>query len=277
MQVSDLISAKADMINPHLIESKKLMEYMAEELKKIIFGVMKRAIIIGATSGIGKSLCGELIRKGYVVGITGRRLELLQSIRDQDPERTYAAVMDVRELSTLGTQCNDLVHQLGGLDLLIICAGIGIFNTELDHAKEEETIRTNVSGFACIADWGMRYFKDQQHGHLVAITSVAGIRGNGAAPAYNASKAFQISYLEGLRLNAEKSKLSIQVTDIRPGFVDTDMAKGEGMFWISTVERVAKQIVDAIQKKRKVAYVSKRWRLVALLLAILPYPLYRKI
>lgn len=238
---------------------------------------MKRAIIIGATSGIGKSLCGELVRKGYMVGITGRRSDLLQSIRDKDPERILAMVMDVRELSTLKLQCKAMVHELGGMDLMVISAGIGLFNKQLDHSKEEETIRTNISGFTCVADWAMRYFKEQGHGHLAAITSVAGIRGNGTAPAYNASKAFQINYLEGLRINAEKSKLSIQVTDVRPGFVDTDMAKGEGMFWVTRVDRAAKQMSDAIQKKRKVVYVSKRWRLVAFLLSLIPYQIYRKL
>jgi short-subunit dehydrogenase len=268
---------QVDIINLCLIGTSK--DGVSGNLrgKIIIFEGMKRAIIIGATSGIGKSLCGELVRKGYMVGITGRRSDLLQSIRDKDPERIHGMVMDVRELSTLESQCKAMVHELGGMDLLVISAGIGLFNKELDHSKEEETIRTNISGFTCVADWGMRYFKEQGYGHLVAITSVAGIRGNGTAPAYNASKAFQINYLEGLRINAEKSKLSIQVTDIRPGFVDTDMAKGEGMFWITRVDRAAKQISDAILKKRKVVYISKRWGLVALLLSLIPYQIYRKL
>jgi short-subunit dehydrogenase len=100
----------------------------------------------------------------------------------------------------------------------------------------------------------MNYFKKQGHGHLVNISSIAGLIGNGEAPSYNATKAFQINYLEGLRLNAYKSRVNIHVTDVRPGFVDTDMAKGDGLFWVAPVEKAAQQIFTAIKRKRKVYY-----------------------
>ena len=109
-----------------------------------------------------------------------------------------------------------------------------------------------------------------------AIWSVGGLRGGGAAPAYNASKAYQINYAEGLRQRAAKSGLPLPVTDIRPGFVATEMAKGEGLFWVMPVDRVVEGIVRAIRRRRSVAVVTRRWRLPAWLIRHMPECIYRK-
>ncbi len=237
---------------------------------------MKKAIVIGATSGIGKSITELLIQNDCAVGVTGRRLELLQSLNEKYPEQICYSQMDVQDLSSIESICNELVHQLGGMDLLIIAAGIGDENKSLDFAIENNVIKTNIQGFTCVANWGMNYFKKQGHGHLVNISSIAGLMGNGEAPSYNATKAFQINYLEGLRLNADKSGVEIIVTDVRPGFVNTEMAKGEGLFWVAPVEKAAQQIFTAIKRKRKVVYITKRWRIIGWLLKIMPYSLLRK-
>ena len=238
---------------------------------------MKRAIIIGATSGIGRSLAEMLAQEGYVVGITGRREELLQSIQAAYPSKIIVKKMNVQDLSTVESICNELVHQIGGLDLLIISAGIGEANNDLSFEVENNVIKTNIQGFTCVADWGMNYFKRQGHGHLVNISSIAGIRGNGIAPSYNATKAYQINYMEGLRLNAYRSYSDIHVTDIRPGYVNTDMAKGDGMFWVAPVKKAAEQIYAAIKQKKKVVYITKRWRLISYILKSLPYSILKKI
>ena len=236
---------------------------------------MKKAIIIGATSGIGKSLCEILIGHGYAVGITGRRVDLLQSIQEQHPNNVCYQQIDVQGLSTLISKCDQLLDQLGGMDLLVISSGIGTINKDLSFDVENNTIRTNVQGFTAVADWGMAYFKKHGFGHLVNISSVAGIRGNGDAPAYFASKAYQINYLEGMRLNAYKAGLNIYVTDVRPGFVDTAMALGDGLFWMSHVDKAARQIFSAIKSKRKVVYITKRWRLIGFALKIIPYDFHK--
>lgn len=238
---------------------------------------MKKAIIIGATSGIGKSLAEILVQESYAVGITGRREEILESIQAENPGKIFIKKMDVRDLSIVESICNELVHQIGGLDLLIISAGIGEANKDLNFDVENNVIKTNIQGFTCLADWGMNFFKKQGHGHLVNISSIAGIRGNGVAPSYNATKAYQINYLEGLRLNACKSHSNIHVTDIRPGYVDTPMAKGNGLFWVSSVEKAAKQIYVAIKRKKKVVYVTKRWRFISYLLKSLTYSILKRI
>ena len=239
--------------------------------------MMKKAIVIGATSGIGKSLSEILIQNGFVVGVTGRRVEMLAALKEKNPDKISYRQMDVQDVSSIETICNNLVDQLGGLDLIIISAGIGDENKSLDFTIENNVIKTNIQGFTCVANWAMNHFKKQGHGHLVNISSIAGLMGNGEAPSYNATKAYQINYLEGLRLNADKLGSKINVTDVRPGFVNTDMAKGEGLFWVSPVEKAAQQIFTAIQKKKKVVYITKRWRIIGFLLKIMPYSLLRKL
>ncbi len=238
---------------------------------------MGKAIIIGATSGIGKSLAEILLGEDYLVGVTGRREDLFQSIQVQELSKVVFRKMDVRDLSTIESICNELVSQMGGLDLLIISAGIGEQNKNLNFDVENSVIKTNIQGFTCVADWAMRYFKEQGYGHLVNISSIAGIRGNGIAPSYNATKAYQINYLEGLRINVKEYGSSITVTDVRPGFVDTAMVKGEGLFWMAPVQKAAEQIVEAIKQKKQVVYITKRWWLIGLLLRIIPFSILKRV
>jgi len=237
---------------------------------------MKKVIIIGATSGIGKQLALLFAANNYKIGITGRRAALLDDLKAQYPQAFEILAMDITQMGNLCEQLETLTNQLGGLDLLVLSSGTGELNPELDFALEHNTIMTNTIGFTQIADWTFRYFEKQQSGHLTVITSIAGLRGSYLAPAYNASKAYQINYLEGLRQKANKSNYSISITDIRPGFVDTAMAKGDGQFWVSSPEKAAKQIYSAINRKKEVVYITKRWRLIAILLKILPRSLYKK-
>jgi short-subunit dehydrogenase len=170
-----------------------------------------------------------------------------------------------------------LVQELGGLDLFFISAGGGDLNETLDFEVEKKMIDLNVSAFTQLADWAYRYFRNQGFGHLVAISSIAGIRGLRHAPAYNATKAYQVSYLEGLRQKSNYLRLPITVTDIRPGFVDTPNAKGEGRFWQASVKKASSQIYSAVISRRKVAYITKRWWLIAMILKIVPRFIYERI
>ena len=212
---------------------------------------MKKAIIIGATSGIGKGLAKILADNNYKVGITGRRTELLENVKSQNPNAYFTRTFDITDTKIIVENLNTLATELGGLDLLIISSGTGDLNEKLDFEIEKRTIETNVTGFTCIANWAFNYFENQKSGHLVAISSVGGLRGSRIAPAYNATKSYQINYLEGLRQKATKLKQQIYVTDVRPGFVDTDMAKGEGQFWVAPVEKATQQIFEAIKQKKK--------------------------
>ena len=235
---------------------------------------MKRAIIIGATSGIGKGLAEILANNNYKVGITGRRMELLSELKSQKPNSFYTKTFDISDTKIILQNLETLTTELGGLDLLIISSGTGDLNEKLDFEIEKRTIETNILGFTCVSNWAFNYFEKQKSGHLVAISSVGGLRGSRIAPAYNATKAYQINYLEGLRQKAAKLKTQIFVTDIRPGFVDTDMAKGEGQFWVATVDKATQQIFEAIMDKKKIAYITKRWKLIATVLKRIPRQIY---
>lgn len=235
---------------------------------------MKKAIIIGASSGIGKGLAKLLTENDYKVGITGRNTELLNELKEIKPDFFLIKTFDATETSTTIERLEELATELGGLDILIMSSGIGNLNETLDFEIERKAIDLNVTGFTNIIDWAYRYFEKQGFGHLLAISSMAGIRGNRQAPSYYATKSYQINYLEGLRQKSTKSKSSIFVTDIRPGLVDTDMAKGDGLFWVMPVDKVAKQIFKAIKKRKKVVYVTKRWGIIARILKILPRFIY---
>ncbi len=237
---------------------------------------MKKVIIIGSTSGIGKGLAQIFAANDYKVGITGRRKELLLELKDEIPDAYLTKVLDVTDTVSSIEQLEELTNELGGLDILVISSGIGEINISLDFEIEKQTIDANILGFTSIADWAFNYFQKQQTGHLVLISSIGGLRGSSQAPAYNASKAYQINYTEGLQQKATKLKLPILITDIRPGLVDTKMAKGEGLFWVMPLEKAVGQIYKAIVNKRKVVYVTKRWRLIALLLKLLPRGVYER-
>ena len=236
---------------------------------------MKKAIIVGASSGIGNELAKILVENGYEVGITGRRKPELEKMRESRPESYVISSFDCTTENNT-EKLTDLTNKLGGLDLLILSSGTGYLNEKLNYEIENKTNLLNVNAFTEIVDWTFNYFEKEGKGHLVVISSIAGIRCGRIAPAYNASKAYQINYLEGLRQKATKTKNPIYVTDIRPGFVDTDMAKGEGQFWVATKEKAARQIFGIIKKKKGIGYVTKRWLIIAKLLQLIPNGIYKK-
>ncbi|OWY24381.1 KR domain-containing protein [Sphingobacteriales bacterium UPWRP_1] len=238
---------------------------------------MMKAVIIGATSGIGEELAKELARRGYTIGITGRRTQLLQQLQNQlqPSAKVVIQTMDITRFDEARAGFLRLIEELGGLDLVVINAGIGSYANAWE--TEFNTIQTNVTGFTAIANAAFHYFTQQKKGHIVGISSLAAERGGSRSPVYNASKAFISNYMEGLRHVSARKQLPIAITDIRPGFVKTPMTeKNKGMFWIVPAPKAARQIADAIEQQRKIAYISKRWRLVSWLLRILPDALYQK-
>lgn len=228
---------------------------------------MKKAIVIGATSGIGRALSLLLTEQGYLVGITGRRQALLEEMVRIHPEQFVPSAFDVTELKA-EEHLTDLVEKLGGVDVIVYSSGVGEFNKHLDFAIEKQMIDTNVTAFTQVADWAFTFFQQQGTGCFASITSMAGMIGSRHAPAYNASKAYQINYLKGLRQKARKYKLAIGMTDLRTGFVDTAMAKASGKFWVATPEKAARQILNAIEQKTAVAFITKRWKIVGFFLRL---------
>jgi short-subunit dehydrogenase len=247
---------------------------------------MKKIIIIGATSGIGKELAGQFAKAGNRVGITGRRNDLLEHIqKDYESSVTRNSTTDQR---TIETECFDvtgsdniihlqsLINKLGGLDLIIYNSGFGDPSPTLEWEIDKKTVAINVNGFIEIVNWCFHYFVDQGWGHIAATSSIASNRGNSFAPAYSASKAFISCYLEGLYLKAGRMKLPIYITDIQPGFVKTKEINIKGQFWIVPLSKAGRQIFEGIESKRFRLYVSKRWRLIAVMMRVVPGFIYAR-
>lgn len=236
----------------------------------------KKIIIIGASSGIGSELARLYAGQGHLVGITGRRKELLEALQKEFPAQLHIACFDVTAADNI-SHLLALINAMNGLDLLIYNSGYGEPSDVLDPEIEKRTTTTNVNGFIELVSYSFNYFVQQGHGQIAATSSVASVRGNGLAPAYSASKAFMSTYMEGLQLKTHKDKLNIAITDIQPGFIKTKMAKGHGQFWVAPVEKAALQIFTAIEKKKRRAYITRRWALVAWLMKQMPYAVYRRI
>jgi short-subunit dehydrogenase len=233
----------------------------------------KKAIVIGASSGIGRALTKELARRGYDVGIMARRLPLLHELAREINAKLYPRFIDLRSPEASAGAFEALVGEMGGIDLAVINSGINHPNLGLDWALEWETIQVNVEGFTVLADAASRYFLKRGCGHLVAVSSIAGLRGSARSPAYSASKAYVSIYLDGLRQRMRGTRVCI--TDIRPGFVDTAMLEGrKNLPGMASPEEAARQICRAIEKKRFVAYVTRKWAWIALLMRVLPKWLY---
>ncbi len=229
----------------------------------------KNAIIFGATSGIGKYLADLLIQDGYTVGITGRREEKLIEIKETNPVNYIIKKHDVTNIKDSERVFHELIDELKTVDLIVYSSGVAEPNYNLEWSKELPTLQVNVIAAVHLYGLAYNFFHQQAYGHLVGISSVAGVRGNRHVPAYFASKAFQNNYLESLWMKAKRSKMKIFITDIAPGFVDTKMALGT-TFGMASVEKASKQIYTAIKRKKKKAYITKRWRIVAFLMRFMP-------
>jgi len=237
---------------------------------------LSNIIIIGATSGIGYALAEAYLQAGWKVGATGRRPEALEPLRTLAADRAFVRRHDTTAPNSIAT-LESLVAEMGGADVLVYNAGVGIYNKNMDWAPERDTIAVNVTGFTEVAAWAYRYFRERGGGHLVGVSSIASLRGGRTAPAYHASKAFMSNYMDGLRQKAAHHRLPLHVTDIRPGFVDTPMTQqNRKMFWIATPQRAAQQIMSAISRQAEVAYITRRWALVAGVFRLAPDWLYRR-
>lgn len=245
-----------------------LRAYISFIVDDVVMG--KKAIIIGASSGIGLALARLLSKEGYELGLTARRFELLQQLQKELNSKTYLKQLDVTHISEAMRQLENLLDEMQDVDLIVINAGVFLNNMDFDWEKEKRTVEVNVMGFCVMANVAMKYFVKMGKGHIVGISSISALRGETCSPAYSASKAFVSNYLEGLRVKGFKRDKHIFVTDIQPGWVDTDMAKGEETFWMASPEEAAKYIYKAIKNKRRQAYITPRWRLYAWFLKLMP-------
>ena len=221
----------------------------------------KKVIIIGATSGIGREVALVYIAQGWTVGVAGRREAELESLRAMAPEQVFTQVLDVTK-DDAAEHLQTLINKVGGMDLFLLSSGIGKQNYTLETEIELATAATNVDGFIRMTNAAYHYFEKQGHGHLAVISSIAGTKGLGAAAAYSATKGFQHMYIDALDQLSRMQKLNISFTDIRPGFVATPLLKSSKKYpMLMHAPIVALDIVDALKRKKRVAIIDWRFRL----------------
>lgn len=275
----------------------------------------KKAIVMGATSGIGMEVASLLAQRGWQVGIAGRRIDRLEEVK----RNTNQIISEKTEVSQKGNisegvkasrgeiTCYQqidvtspeapslllkLIEKLGGMDLYFHSSGIGWQNNSLDFEKEMKTVETNGLGFVRMVDtafnWLAKQSQEQDKGQelsqeqkkdkgksndtyrIACITSIAGTKGLGAAPAYSATKRFQNHYLECLTQQAHMRHLPIAITDIRPGFVKTDLIAGSNYPLQLTPQEVALQIVNAIERGKTVKTIDWKYSILVSLWRMIP-------
>lgn len=236
----------------------------------------KRIVIIGATSGIGYEVATIYRRLGWRVGVAGRRLERLEAFREQAPGQVEIQQLDVTEADAVD-KLHQLIDKLGGMDLFLLSTGIGNQNRSLNPEIELATVNTNAVGFTRMVTAAYHYFQKQGEGHLAVISSIAGTKGLGAAPSYSATKRFQNTYIDALAQLARMEKLPISFTDIRPGFVKTDLLKNDKYPLLMRPERVAQRIVRALQRKKRSVIIDWRYAILVFFWKMIPRYIWERL
>ena len=238
----------------------------------------RRAIVLGASSGIGAAIVRQLAREGYRVAALAPRADELERLRtacSADSLRTGGEVLvrshDVHDRQEVPALFEELVRELGGLDLLVYAPGImpKIGPDEYDTATDVDVLEVNVAGCAAWCNPAANLFRTQRDGTIVGISSIAGDRGRKGNPMYCTSKAALNTYLEALRNRL--AEVGVHVCTIRPGYVDTAMIRGvEKPFWVISPEEAARQSLAAARNRVNVRYVPLRWAFVGLVLRFIP-------
>lgn len=236
-----------------------------------------RIVIIGATSGIGETLTLLFVQAGWKVGIAGRREERLESLKKTAPESIVSLPMDVCSPNA-GEHLLQLIEKLGGMDYYLHVSGIGLQNKKLEVTTELAITNTNAMGFVRMVDAAFNYLKVNGGGHIAAITSVAGTKGLGTAPAYSATKAFNNTYLQALAQLSSMEKLGISFTTIKPGFIATDLLNPKKKYpMMMSLSYASRIIFKALLRKKRVKIIDWRYAFLVRLLQFIPNALWERI
>ncbi len=230
---------------------------------------MKKAVIVGATSGIGKEVALLLIREGWHLGIAGRRTEELNALQATAPNSIVTETLDITREDAV-EKLHNLIGKLGGMDLYFHSSGIGFQNPALEAETELKTVATNGEGFTRMVTAAYHYFRKQGGGHIAVISSIAGTKGIGLAPAYSVTKRFQNTYIDALDQLSRMQKHHIRFTDIRPGFVATPLLKDGQYPMRMQADQVAKHIVKALRKQKRVVVIDWRYAILVFFWRMIP-------
>ena len=235
----------------------------------------KRIVVVGATSGIGLDVARLFISRGWFVGVAGRNTQMLDALKQENPSQVYTAVIDITH-SDAPERLSHLIEEMSGMDVYFHSSGIGYNNPQLDETKELDTLRTNGDGFTRMIGAAYRYFRLRKKGQIVAISSVAATRGMGSAPAYSATKRFQMHYLQSIRQLATTDSLHLTVTEIRPGFVDTPLLRDGKYPMLMESKIVAQAIVKAVIRRKRLLTFDWRYRLLVAFWRMIPVRIWEK-
>ena len=242
----------------------------------------RKAVVVGASSGIGQALARRLAAEGFDLGLVARRQDALEALAAELQRRegvvALAFIHDVRDTQDAPELLQTICRQLDGLDLFVYSAGVMYPQdaAAYDTGQDLETLEVNLSGAVAWINPVAQRFERAGGGHIVGIVSVAGARGRRALPAYSASKAGLATYLEAMRNRV--SRAGVTVTTIHPGQVDTPMLAGAAQVrGPISVDRAAGLIWRAIRQHKQIAYVPWRWGVVALVIRSIPSALFRRL
>lgn len=240
---------------------------------------MKRIILYGASSGIGKALAQQYAAQGNKVAVAARRFDQLLLLQKEYPQQIIPFQADVAEnwnapsngSTSPRTVFFSMVSALGGVDLVIYSSGMGKQNACFDMDIEKGTIDVNVTGFTAIAAAVAEYGSNAgHHVQFATISSIASIRGIGVSASYSATKMYQVRYMESLRQLATIKGWDMSFTTIKPGFIDTDFIKGQRYPMTMPLQYAAKRIKKAIDRRRTSAVIDWKWAIVVALWKMIP-------
>lgn len=240
-------------------------------------------IVIGASSGIGHDIARTYAERGCRVGVCARRLDRLEKLCAEFPDTMTSCGLDVTA-DDAPQRFRNFVDSIGGIDLLVYCAGCGWNNPDLTLDFDMRTVRTNVDGFTAIIDTAFDIFSKSgpattKRGQIVAITSIAGTHGIGISASYSASKRYEWTFLEALSQLARVRHIPVDITDIRPGFIDTPLLDTTAHRYpmLMTLDQSVPRIVRVIDKRRHVAVINRRWACVTALWRRIPRFIWRNL
>lgn len=241
-----------------------------------------RALVVGASSGMGAALVRQLAREGVDVAAVARRgdaLEALAAELEGAGGRVVTAVHDVTDAAAAPAAFEELVEALGGLDLFVYAAGImpDVGPDEFDTEKDLAMIDVNLGGCVTWTNLAARLFHTQRAGTIVGIGSIAGDRGRKGAPVYGATKAAMETYLESLRNRLAERQ--VRVVTVKPGMIETPMtAHLDKLMMPVSAERAAREILRAARGGlREVRHVPLRWLPVSLVIRAIPSFVFRRL
>jgi short-subunit dehydrogenase len=243
----------------------------------------KRAIVVGASSGIGAALVKRLAREGYTVAALARRVDRITALCSEVNAAAGETIAlayphDVTDYASVPALLQKIISDLGGLDLFVYNSGIAL-PTGFKHYNFEKDLRTTEVNYLGALAWlnpVAVLFQSAKAGTIVGLSSVAGDRGRVGNPSYNASKAALSCYLEALRNRL--TRRGVHVLTVKPGYVATELTQGQkGLFWVISADQAAADIWKAIRRGRQEVYIPARWGLVMFIVKHIPSFIFRRL